>query len=90
VSNSYHPFYPPFITGMDGFEVIRLTGALYTNEVLCDDPAHVSSDRSAYKNCVISWANRVPADHYTYAEYGRGTPWEHVIDLVNAVAGADI
>ena len=92
-TNPQHPFYPPFIVGLQGFSAIRVMNPLQINDLLCDDPAHVPSDRAAYVHCAQAWENRVPVNYYSYysqAIPGRGTAWEYLISMVNAVPGADI
>ncbi len=89
-TNTYHPFYPPFILGLNDFEVIRVMQLQGINELECDNKSHIPSKPSEYKKCQVDWDNRVKKSHFTQTEAGRGAAWEYTIDLVNKVEGADI
>ncbi len=85
-TNPYHPFYSPLIEGLEGFTVIRTMNAVQVNEHRPDppiiDPASVDA--------LHTWENRVKLGFQSQAENERGMAWEHAVDLVNQVEGADI
>ncbi|PKB61309.1 MAG: hypothetical protein BZY79_04340, partial [SAR202 cluster bacterium Casp-Chloro-G4] len=89
VTNQYHPFYPPFIEDLQGFDTIRQMGMLMTVDHACHN-AVGNPEQSRDVNCQHTWKGRTGPNERSQSADRKGIAWEHAIDLVSHVRGANM